>query len=115
MFQEYEDKRIAWAERKEKEGETRVVEEVRREITFNKARCWDMLGLAGVAHKEDEKVLVKERECIDPMLAGAAGREENEKDGQWTMEAAYALRNMYMMSGDMESARLVVEKYLVIA
>jgi len=50
FFHEYEDARVEWAERaagRELRGRKGgVVETVRREVEFNRARCWLMLGMA---------------------------------------------------------------------
>ncbi|RMZ86499.1 hypothetical protein DV736_g6273, partial [Chaetothyriales sp. CBS 134916] len=69
MMAEYEQKRLAWAETKNKSsdemtgdeemqeqaGKQDLMDAVRREIAFNKARCWDMLGCAGLAKKQERR------------------------------------------------------------
>ncbi|RMD40693.1 hypothetical protein DV735_g4456, partial [Chaetothyriales sp. CBS 134920] len=139
MMAEYEEKRLAWAERQSKsksdEDEmtgVQLMEAVRREIVFNRARCWNMLGYAGLAKNEYEKLLVQQPDCLDPRLQtttgpsnGSGGQPElplldatapggGAGEGLWTMEAAYAVANLCLASGDTEGARAVTQRYLVV-
>ncbi|RMZ79942.1 hypothetical protein DV738_g2987, partial [Chaetothyriales sp. CBS 135597] len=140
MMSEYEEKRLAWAERQTKSQSDEemtgdedmqrqqgkqddLMEAVRREITFNRARCWNMLGCAGLAKAEYEKLLVQQPDFLDPRLQPKTpslnatttptdGGSSNK--GLWTMEAAYAVANLCLAAGDTEGARAVTERYLVV-
>lgn len=128
-FGRYEEERVKWAEdldRKNAEappnGEDRdnpdsitMIEIVRREIAFNKARCWEMLGMADLSMRGYKKVLdMAPSKGREPKVDAMEQDEIEEAEEEWTMEAAYAMSVMYAMSGNGVKAREITEKYLVV-
>ena len=124
FFEEYVDERRAWAHEKGKghgdgEVEKRLVE---REVAFNRARCWHMLGMADLAIRGYQEVLALP--APDPpdtdLLAEISGfNETGEKastivHSDFGMDAAYAMSTIYALSGNTQMAREVAEKYLVV-
>ena len=89
LFRYYESRRIS----------TRVEE--RQEAHYNIARAYHMLGLAHLALPYYLKV-------IDELHDLVVTREDLVHD------AAYNLQNVFAMSGNLEMARLVTAKWLVI-
>ncbi|KAJ9653980.1 transcription factor TFIIIC subunit tfc4 [Neophaeococcomyces mojaviensis] len=133
-FGRYEAERLAWVERvdREKEEERRqdhedrdgnmtdrnhvndtiedkakMVDIVKREIEFNKARCWEMLGMSDLAVRGYKKVL---------KLPKATNSEESgiQDPEDWSMEAAYAMATLYALNGDTRMAKEITERYLVV-
>jgi len=102
FFELYADSRREWAGSKDDMGLQGSIE---REIEFNRARCWHMLGMSDLAIRAYEK-----------MLSLSTGHESRAKtaDGAYAMEAAYAIQTMYALSGNAEMARDITEKYLVV-
>lgn len=93
---------------------TKMVGVVKREIAFNKARCWEMLGMADLGAKGYKKVL-----DLAPQKASGESGEEDDDDNddheeEWTMEAAYAMSTLYALNGNGAKAREIAEKYLVV-
>jgi len=94
FFEEYADARRESAQIKNDSDLLAVIE---REIEFNRARCWHMLGMSDLAIRAYEKML-----------------SIGESTSDYTMEAAYAIQTIYALSGNAIMAREVTEKYLVI-
>ncbi|KAK4947569.1 transcription factor TFIIIC subunit tfc4 [Elasticomyces elasticus] len=94
FFEEYADARHEWAKAKDDNELLTVIE---REIEFNRARCWHMLGMSDLAIRSYEKML-----------------SIGESDADYTMEAAYAMQTIYALSGNAIMARDITEKYLVV-
>ena len=116
FFEEYVDARREWAQRMQdnqvnggKGEETLSLGGldafIEREIQFNRARCWHMLGMNDLALRSYEKVL---------LMTVPADENDDVKNSDFTMDAAYAVSTIYALSGNMEMARQVTEKYLVI-
>ena len=117
FFEEYVDARREWAQHKVqgckehggKVGKPLDVDGlevlIEREIEFNRARCWHMLGMTNLALRSYEKVL---------SMAVPANENDGTKNTDFTMDAAYAISTIYALSGNMEMAREVTEKYLVV-
>lgn len=131
-FGKYEEERMKWAVRADAGKEaaddekddgvvkmtTKMVDVVKREIEFNRARCWEMLGMADLGMQGYQRVL-----DLTPKKSSGLGHVQNaddvdeiEQDGEehWTMEAAYAMATVYAMNGNNECAREITEKYLVV-
>ena len=89
FFQLYADCRIEAANDREKQH-------ARKEVEFNQARIWNLLGLSNLAVAAYERVL------------------ETEKDVKVKSEAALALQMIYALSGDTERARDITEQWLVV-
>jgi general transcription factor 3C polypeptide 3 (transcription factor C subunit 4) len=105
FFQEYADARLAKAE---SYGE-QAITEAGMEIEFNKARIWNVLNLTNLAVEGYRKVLSTSRQ--DEMQAGS---QKLRGGANMTREAAYAMQTAYALSGDMEMAQRITEKWLVI-
>ena len=112
VFKEYEDARIRWAETNERAGDGDIVETVKREVQFNKARVWMMLGMGDLAMRAMEKLLGEGNDEGDKEKMNEAG-ERGEKL-EWQREAAYAMANNYASHGDAATARKITEMYLVV-
>jgi general transcription factor 3C polypeptide 3 (transcription factor C subunit 4) len=122
FFQQYADARREWAQRKlqeqqkgqndgvsERELDLEGLEElIEREIEYNRARCYHMLGLADLAIRSYEKMLSL------AVPSTRAGQEGSMMHTDFAMDAAYAISTIYATSGNMEMARDVTEKYLVV-
>ncbi|EXJ83101.1 hypothetical protein A1O1_06719 [Capronia coronata CBS 617.96] len=102
-FEEYADARREWATAR---GDLDTVLLVQREIEFNRARCWHMLGLSDLAVRAYAKVL--------SLATPSAQTEDEPTYTDYTMDAAYALQTLYALSGNPIMARDITEKYLVI-
>ena len=118
FFEEYAEARGAWAEGKD-DGTGELMREVEREIEFNRARCWQMLGMEDVATRCYWAVVRRFEEVEMGMTredsAGEDGADGGEGDSKaWKMQAAYALASTYAMNGDAATAREITEKYLVV-
>jgi len=130
-FGRYEIERMKWAgeiDRKADEARERgqelyssakMVDLIRREIEFNKARCWEMLGMADLGVRRYKNVL----DMADRVKSDRATNSCNELEGkdleqqeseELTMEAAYAMSMIYALNGNGEKAREITEKYLVV-
>ena len=120
VFQEYEDARIAWAERKEREGEKEgrdvgLVDVVRREVMFNRARVWMMLGMGDLAVRALEGLMEEEdgdRDVETMDVDGEAALEGSKVE--WQKEVAYAMASTYATNGDAATAKNITERYLVV-
>lgn len=98
FFEEYADARKEWASAKE----SSVQVAVEREIEFNRARCWQMLGMGDLAVRGYAKI-----------LAMGDGH-SNQEMANYSMEAAYAIQTMYALNGDTATAKEITEKWLVV-
>ncbi|KAH0833514.1 hypothetical protein AYO21_05191 [Fonsecaea monophora] len=136
FFEDYADARRRWArkllqEQQNSDGDADHVTAqdmnglellIEREIAFNRARCWHMLGLSDLAVRAYEKMLsltVASDQLSAPDATATTARADSEantetKHKDFTMEAAYAIQTMYALSGNSEMAREVTEKYLVV-
>ncbi|KIX96391.1 uncharacterized protein Z520_07657 [Fonsecaea multimorphosa CBS 102226] len=136
FFEEYADARRRWMRkllqdqpnrtddadmaRGDSEDRNELELVVEREIAFNRARCWHMLGLSDLAVRAYEKMLSlplpSSPHLSAPAPAGFAvsGKDVDASSADFTMEAAYAIQTMYALSGNPEMAREVTEKYLVV-
>ncbi|OAP54854.1 hypothetical protein AYL99_11302 [Fonsecaea erecta] len=118
FFEEYADARRRWMRKRLQEQQTRKRQDaemvrvgtedqdclellIEREIAFNRARCWHMLGLSDLAVRA-------------PAASAESGKDKDASRADFTMEAAYAIQTMYALSGNPEMAREVTEKYLVV-
>lgn len=128
-FGKYEEERIKWAEKIDAKAKraradgvdvyskTNVVDLIKREVEFNKARCWEMLGMADLGMRGYQRVL-----DLADRARNAAGEDEErveedieQQEGEeFTMEAAYAMSTLYALNGNGEKARAITEKYLVV-
>lgn len=123
-FGRYEEERMKWAVKIDAENDAeqgvKMVDVVKREIEFNRARCWEMLGMADLGMKGYQRVLnqaLKKASGLGRFVENANDEEEAEQQDEeenWTMEAAYAMATMYAMNGNGQRAREITEKYLVI-
>lgn len=104
FFEEYADARREWAKSKHDSDTQALIE---REIEFNRARCWHMMGISDLAVRAYAKVL---------SLANPTGpaQPDQPKYADYTMDAAYAIQTMYALSGNPVMARDITEKYLVV-
>lgn len=129
-FGKYEAERKKWAERVDKQradagGDVanrtvKMIDLVNREIEFNRARCWEMMGMPDLAVRGYKKMLSlplpsgKKKEVGDEE-ANADDRENSEEEPEtYDMEAAYAMSTIYMINGDGQKAREIVEKFMVV-
>ena len=64
-----------------------------------------MLGMSDLALRSYEKVL---------SMMVPVDENNDVKNNDFTMDAAYAVSTIYALSGNMEMARQITEKYLVI-
>ena len=115
FFEEYARCRV---EQVEVFGETEVLH-ARKEIEFNRARIWHMLGLGDLAVKGYEKVLRIENDHAALKAGSAASKDLEEEvppevDEKYSLEAAYAMQVLYATSGDFKSAKQITEKWLVV-
>jgi general transcription factor 3C polypeptide 3 (transcription factor C subunit 4) len=99
VFDEYAKARLEQAS----SGGDKVVAAAAREINFNRARLWQMLGLSDLAIREYKKVL-DPAQSDDPAVTGE----------EWSMEAAFAASNIYASNGDPAMAKYVTERWLVV-
>ena len=99
VFGEYAEARLEQASSR---GD-KAVRKAEKEIKYNQARVWQMLGLSDLALREYEEVL----ESFQPEEASEEGRE-------CSMEAAFAAANIYASNGDPAMARHIAEKWLVV-
>lgn len=132
-FGRYETERRKWAEHIDEENEfdeqlaleeggvvqgekMKMINIVNREIEFNRARCWEMLGMPDLAVRGYKKMLSLPGVKRENMLNEAAYDEsdDEEQPETWDMEAAYAMSTIYMINGDGQMAREIVEKYMVV-
>ena len=92
--------------------EKSTVPQERQEMEFNFARVYHMLGLAHLAVQGYERCLELSEEIERAKATADNG------DVGWTedfsREAAYALQGLYAMSGEVEAARLITERWLVV-
>ncbi|KAH3558233.1 hypothetical protein KXV84_002514 [Aspergillus fumigatus] len=109
----------------------------RQEMEFNFARVWHLLGLAHLAIEGYQRVLALGEQIqtesqnkipqplttnADPADSSDVVKEDTHHAGQvgirfvedFSREAAVALQNIFALSGDLESAREVTSKFLVI-
>jgi general transcription factor 3C polypeptide 3 (transcription factor C subunit 4) len=98
----------------------------RQEMEFNFARVWHSLGILHLADEAYQRALVvgdmirEEADARRAAAAAAPGAQQGQ-DGapdafveNFSCEAAVALQSIYAQSGDLETARELTEKYLVI-
>jgi general transcription factor 3C polypeptide 3 (transcription factor C subunit 4) len=105
FFQEYAESRLASAE---SHGQ-QAIKEAAFEIEFNQARIWNALNLTNLALEGYRKVLgTSNGYGAETDLEALVGK------SNLTMESAYALQTAYALSGDMEMAHRITEKWLVI-
>lgn len=106
-------------------------------MEFNFARVWHLLGLAHLAIEGYQRVLALGEQIqtesqnkipqplttnADPADSSDVVKEDTHHAGQvgirfvedFSREAAVALQNIFALSGDLESAREVTSKFLVI-
>ncbi|OQV09427.1 Tetratricopeptide repeat-containing protein [Cladophialophora immunda] len=132
FFEEYADARRRWMQKRIQGQQTRHDDAdmaradlegleflVEREIAFNRARCWHMLGLSDLAVRAYEKILSLSAPSAnlsapDPAISAERGKDMDVSPAEFTMEAAYAIQTMYALSGNPQMAREVTEKYLVV-
>ncbi|KAK5304996.1 transcription factor TFIIIC subunit tfc4 [Exophiala xenobiotica] len=138
FFEEYADARREWAANKNKTGDKDLEAVVEREIEFNRARCWHMLGMSDLAVRGYEKMLdpfspepAKVNQRVDGTVQVEGEGESEDRDqvqqkadteqdgkqkhaGEFTMEAAYAIQTMYALSGNAIMAKEITERYLVV-
>jgi general transcription factor 3C polypeptide 3 (transcription factor C subunit 4) len=101
----------------------------RQEMEFNFARVWHLLGLAHLAVEGYQRVLALGEQIqteAQPLTGPADGSDivMGDTDGapqggipfveDFSREAAAALQNIFALSGDLESAREVTSRFLVI-
>ncbi|KAK0736921.1 hypothetical protein B0T21DRAFT_347348 [Apiosordaria backusii] len=91
----------------------------RQEAHFNMARAYSLIGLNNLAVEYYKKVLEEEEE--EAMVPGVVDREENEEewkgglaDEDLRVEAAYNVRSMGYLLGDVEGAAGVVKRWMVL-
>jgi len=128
-FGKYEEERIKWAEKIDAKAErartdgvdvyskTKVVDLIKREVEFNKARCWEMLGMADLGMRGYQRVLDladRARNASGEDEEHAEEDTEQQEGEEFTMEAAYAMSTLYALNGNSEKARAITEKYLVV-
>ena len=113
FFEEYSECRMGQCTKENGEKEKLV----KMEIEFNRARIWHMLGLANLAVSGYGKVLGSNTagrhpragdEAVDAVKVTDTLRED------FSREAAYAMQTAYAMSGDLDAAMDITEKWLVI-
>ena len=123
FFEEYVGARVAWAKRcEEYRGRQGVVKSVQHEISFNLARMWQMLGMADLGMREYAKLLdtSKPDPKLDSRLVGNTGVDggadyaAKQQADNYSNESAYALQVMYAMNGNLDMAKQITEKYLVV-
>ena len=97
--------------------EKSTVPQERQEMEFNFARVYHMLGLAHLAVQGYERCLALSEE----IERGRTKTNDDDSDGSnvgwaenFSREAAYALQGLYAMSGEVEKARQVTERWLVV-
>lgn len=99
VFDEYVEARLQQAS----DRGDKVVAAAKKEIDFNRARIWQMLGLSDLALKEYDNVF------------GPTHPQDPDDDGkEWSMEAAFAAANIYASNGDPAMAKYITERWLVI-
>jgi general transcription factor 3C polypeptide 3 (transcription factor C subunit 4) len=87
----------------------------KQEMEFNFARVWHSLGLLHLAVDGYQRAL-----AIGDEIQAEAGRRQaagEQKQGfveNFSSEAAVALQSIYALSGDLDAAKELTEKYLVI-
>jgi len=87
---------------------------IEREIQYNKARCWEMLGMADLGVRGYKKVLDMAPQKGKTGVDRVDDDDEEVEEEQWTLEAAYAMSTLYALNGNGERAREITEKYLVV-
>ena len=100
-FSKYEDARLEWARSVDGQHRDELIEIVVQEIGYNKARCWEMLGMADLSMRGYERV-----------LRSSFSKDDSKDD--LTPEAAYAMSVQYALNGNGQKARELTEKYLTI-
>lgn len=133
-FGKYESERRKWAEGVDQQradagsdvasGNVKMIDLVNREIEFNRARCWEMMGMPDLAVRGYKKMLELPLPLPGPKGDRIGHQQGNEDDNEnengeeepetWDMEAAYAMSTIYMINGDGQKAREIVEKYMVV-
>jgi general transcription factor 3C polypeptide 3 (transcription factor C subunit 4) len=122
FFEEYVDARREQVRHKI-DGTSVREDEVEREIEFNRARIWHMLGMGDLAVRGYEKVLTSSQPSTQEDASNDGSEEEsvsisssssNKDSGPFSRDAGYALATMYALSGNASLARDVTEKCLTI-
>lgn len=129
-FGKYESERRKWATQIDEQnddhndhedssavlsGRPKMLDIVNREIEFNRARCWEMLGMPDLAVRGYKTVLTLPRPEKEKAQNDTSVDEYDEEEPEtWDMEAAYAMSTIYMINGDGQMAREIVEKYMVV-
>ena len=80
----------------------------RQEAHFNIARAYSLIGLGNLAMTYYKKVLEEAESDVNSDTGGAVGNED------LTLEAAYNVRTMCYLLGDVEGAKAVTEQWLVL-
>ncbi|EAS33872.3 general transcription factor 3C polypeptide 3 (transcription factor C subunit 4) [Coccidioides immitis RS] len=99
--------------------ENSSVPQERQEVEFNFARVWHMLGLAHLAVRGYERCLELSGE-IQAEKQKEQLQKVDDKNGDgacaedYAREAAYALQCLYSLGGEVEMAKKITEKWLVI-
>lgn len=101
-------------------GSSSVVQE-RQEVEFNFARVWQTLGLSHLAEQGFSKCLEigEEIELQQQQLQRAESNDDLQPQRDvwvesFSRQAAYALQRMYALSGQMDMAKRITERWLVI-
>jgi len=128
-FGKYEEGRMKWAEEIDAKADraradgveayskTKMVDLIKREVEFNKARCWEMLGMTDLGMRGYRRVLDLADGARNAVGNDGEGVEEDieqEESEEFTMEAAYAMSTLYALNGNGEKSREITEKYLVV-
>lgn len=99
VFDEYVEARLEQASG----GGDRVVTSARREVEFNRARLWQMLGLSDLALREYHN-----------LLQPTHGEDLDSGSEEWSMKAAFAASSIYASNGDAAMAKHITERWLVV-
>jgi general transcription factor 3C polypeptide 3 (transcription factor C subunit 4) len=78
----------------------------RQEAHFNIARAYSLIGLGNLANVYYKKVLEEGEKNREELVSGSVGSED------LTMEAAYNVRTVCYLLGDVEGAKAVTERWL---
>ena len=92
----------------------------RQEAHYNLARTYHGLGLPHLAMEYYRRALLEKVPCVEESPAGNEGDGEEGKDRNVmgsqdiSREAAFNLQQLCLVGGDMETVRLLGERYLVL-
>lgn len=115
FFSAYAEARLSQAAEHESRGWVGIVAETESEVRFNRARVWAMLGMGDLAVRGYAGLL-------NDGVLGLGGHEngmgddamETERKAEMDMQTAYALATTYALNGDVQSAKRITERYLVV-